>query len=354
MNEEVLDKYITRRQFILNGFIMTSHRQRLQPDHRMECYAYPTSIFYDNFYPITDESFADIASTSETEGAHQSIFECDAHIGSHCRDLSTIAYSSSGPSLQSEMNQTENANIIGPPSSKNLSCLIPSYHAGDHQINVPSMIHDQYNSISKSFYQKRKENNFKIFHERFSNGLSSRRGFLVSCETKNKFISAHQAEFQFAKALLMKIMASVNQIARDVICPGDRQANGTFQGLARRIQDAQSDGEDQGFLTDKQNSLIFQLSGFFLRKELHYRRIAAGVKSFYKFSNLDNEFASHGWCHVMHAGVKESFYKNVQGQANFKLSMFEPMGCFGLISFSVFFSQIGDCRVLSPHLLPLR
>ncbi|KAF9670073.1 hypothetical protein SADUNF_Sadunf13G0030600 [Salix dunnii] len=90
----------------------------------------------------------------------------------------------------------------------------------------------------------------------------------------NKFISAHQVEFQFAKTLLMKILASVNQIARDVICPGDRQANGTFQGLARRIQDAQSDEEDQGFLTDKQNSLIFQLSGFFLRKELHYRSIA--------------------------------------------------------------------------------
>ncbi|KAJ6692656.1 HVA22-LIKE PROTEINS [Salix purpurea] len=60
----------------------------------------------------------------------------------------------------------------------------------------------------------------------------------------NKFVSAHQAEFQFAKSLLMKTLASVNQIARDVIRPGDRQANGTFQGPARRIQDAQSDGED--------------------------------------------------------------------------------------------------------------
>ncbi|XP_011048829.1 PREDICTED: HVA22-like protein k [Populus euphratica] len=60
----------------------------------------------------------------------------------------------------------------------------------------------------------------------------------------NKFVSAHQAEFQFAKALLMKILASVNQIARDVIRPGGRQANGTFQGPARRIQDSQSDGED--------------------------------------------------------------------------------------------------------------
>ncbi|KAJ6310638.1 hypothetical protein OIU76_015375 [Salix suchowensis] len=60
----------------------------------------------------------------------------------------------------------------------------------------------------------------------------------------NKFVSAHQAEFQFAKSLLMKTLASVNQIARDVIRPGGRQANGTFQGPARRIQDAQSDGED--------------------------------------------------------------------------------------------------------------
>ncbi|KAI5577217.1 hypothetical protein POPTR_009G113400v4 [Populus trichocarpa] len=60
----------------------------------------------------------------------------------------------------------------------------------------------------------------------------------------NKFVSAHQAEFRFAKALLMKILASVNQIARDVIRPGGRQANGTFQGPARRIQDSQSDGED--------------------------------------------------------------------------------------------------------------
>ncbi|CAK7329733.1 unnamed protein product [Dovyalis caffra] len=60
----------------------------------------------------------------------------------------------------------------------------------------------------------------------------------------NKFVSAHQAEFQFAKSILMKILVSVKQIARDVIHPGNRQANGAFQGPARRIQDSQSDAED--------------------------------------------------------------------------------------------------------------
>ncbi|KAF9664531.1 hypothetical protein SADUNF_Sadunf16G0028400 [Salix dunnii] len=88
------------QSYFNESFIMTSRHQRLQPYHHMEFYAYPTDVFDDDFYPTTDESFANIAGTSETEDPHQNIFEFDAHIDSHCRDLSTIASSSSGPSLQ--------------------------------------------------------------------------------------------------------------------------------------------------------------------------------------------------------------------------------------------------------------
>ena len=78
---------------------MTSRRQRLQPDHHIKSYAYLTGVFYDDFCPAMDESFVGAASSSDVDDAHQSIFECDVHIGSHCRDLSIIVSSSSSPNL---------------------------------------------------------------------------------------------------------------------------------------------------------------------------------------------------------------------------------------------------------------
>ena len=79
---------------------MTSHCQRLQPDHHIKSYVYPKGVFGDDFCPVTNESFVDVANYSEVKDANTSIFECDAYIGSHSRDISTIASSSSSPSLQ--------------------------------------------------------------------------------------------------------------------------------------------------------------------------------------------------------------------------------------------------------------
>ncbi|KAG8637822.1 HVA22-like protein k isoform X2 [Manihot esculenta] len=58
-----------------------------------------------------------------------------------------------------------------------------------------------------------------------------------------KFVSTHQAEFKFAKALFLKVMASVHHMVQDLVHPGQREASGAFRGPARRIQDSQSDDE---------------------------------------------------------------------------------------------------------------
>ena len=49
---------------------MTSHRQRLQPDHHIESYDYPTGVFDDAFCPAANDFFASGASSSNIEGAH--------------------------------------------------------------------------------------------------------------------------------------------------------------------------------------------------------------------------------------------------------------------------------------------
>lgn len=92
---------------------MTSHRQRLQPDHHIETYAYPTDVFVDDLFHVGDEVFATSASSSNVEDAHQCILECDACINSHFKDHPTIVSLSSGSSLRAEMNQTDNANMSG-------------------------------------------------------------------------------------------------------------------------------------------------------------------------------------------------------------------------------------------------
>ena len=65
---------------------MTSHRQRLQPDHRIESYACPTGVFDDDFGAGVNDFFVDGASSSNDGGARQSIFECDTYVDSHYRD----------------------------------------------------------------------------------------------------------------------------------------------------------------------------------------------------------------------------------------------------------------------------
>ncbi|KAF9675715.1 hypothetical protein SADUNF_Sadunf09G0061300 [Salix dunnii] len=106
-----------------------SRRQRRQPDHHIVYYAYPTGVFDDDFSPVTGESLVGVPSSSNIQDAHQSIFECDAHSDSDISDLSAIASSSFVPSLQSEMNQTGNASMIGPSSSKIFSLPASSNQA---------------------------------------------------------------------------------------------------------------------------------------------------------------------------------------------------------------------------------
>ncbi|EXB63601.1 hypothetical protein L484_026940 [Morus notabilis] len=56
----------------------------------------------------------------------------------------------------------------------------------------------------------------------------------------SKFVSAHGAELQFAKTLLMKALEFANGLVRDVIRPVQRQADGVIEGP----QDSESDKED--------------------------------------------------------------------------------------------------------------
>ncbi|KAJ6776846.1 hypothetical protein OIU74_000925 [Salix koriyanagi] len=143
---------------------MTSRRQREQSDHHIEYYPYPSTVFNDEIYPITDdidpvadESFVDVAASLDTESTHQTGFDCDTHVGFHYKDPSAIASSSSAPSLISKSYQIERADITTPLSSNNLSSLVSNYQTEDQPINVPSIIPDQYNIIGQSFYQKKRK-----------------------------------------------------------------------------------------------------------------------------------------------------------------------------------------------------
>ena len=104
-----------------------------------------------------DESFVGVSSSLDIEGAHQSLFYHDAHIGFHHEDPSAIASSSSGPNLRSKSHGTEHPNIITPLSSDNLSSPVSNCQAEDQPINVPSIIPDQYNIIGQSSYQKKRK-----------------------------------------------------------------------------------------------------------------------------------------------------------------------------------------------------
>ncbi|KAI8016698.1 HVA22-like protein k [Camellia lanceoleosa] len=51
-----------------------------------------------------------------------------------------------------------------------------------------------------------------------------------------KLTSAHQAEIQFAKTLVMKILVSANQMASDIFHPVQRQANSAIEGPTTQVQ----------------------------------------------------------------------------------------------------------------------
>ena len=136
---------------------MTSRRQRQQPIHHIGCYIYPPSVSNDDFHHVAEENFLSVRSYSNAECTDVNTFECNEHIGSHFRDASAIASSSSDPSLRSGQNQTKNAITIDPSSSVNLSSTISNNQAEHHPINIPSMIHSQYNNVGQSSYQKKRK-----------------------------------------------------------------------------------------------------------------------------------------------------------------------------------------------------
>ncbi|KAK6282412.1 hypothetical protein POUND7_016237 [Theobroma cacao] len=59
-----------------------------------------------------------------------------------------------------------------------------------------------------------------------------------------KFISAHQSEINFVRALFVKLMASVNQIVWNLIHPVQGQPNRSIEGPRQVDSDAGSDSED--------------------------------------------------------------------------------------------------------------
>ena len=145
---------------------MTSRRQREQPDHHIEYY--PSTTFNNDFFsitdesdPITDESFLTVSTSLNTENTHQTLFDYDAHIGFHYEDPSTIASSSSGPSLISKPYEPQRANIITPSSSNILTSLVSSYQTEeDLPLNVSSIIPNQYNINGQCSYQKKRKRKF--------------------------------------------------------------------------------------------------------------------------------------------------------------------------------------------------
>ncbi|KAF3435613.1 hypothetical protein FNV43_RR22704 [Rhamnella rubrinervis] len=57
----------------------------------------------------------------------------------------------------------------------------------------------------------------------------------------SKFVSAHQSEIQFAKSILMKILAPVKNVVHP---PARRHANAAIEGPSRQVQDSESDKEE--------------------------------------------------------------------------------------------------------------
>ncbi|XP_048424861.1 HVA22-like protein k [Pyrus x bretschneideri] len=77
-------------------------------------------------------------------------------------------------------------------------------------------------------------NHLRPFFQRHQVRLDQAVDFIYGQMTK--FISSHQGELQFAKALFMKVVASVRGIV-----PGQRQSNRAIEGPAKESQDTESD-----------------------------------------------------------------------------------------------------------------
>ncbi|KAJ6728545.1 hypothetical protein OIU74_006575 [Salix koriyanagi] len=136
---------------------MASRRQRHQPIHDIGFYTYPPTVLDDELYGVTDETSVDVPSSLNLEIARDNIFYLRPYIDSHLRDFSTVASSSSVPSLRLEANQTTYTNITDPSSSNNLSHLTLDHQVEAHQNVVPSMIDGHYNSTGQSTYQKKRK-----------------------------------------------------------------------------------------------------------------------------------------------------------------------------------------------------
>ncbi|GAB4853924.1 hypothetical protein Ancab_018133 [Ancistrocladus abbreviatus] len=59
-----------------------------------------------------------------------------------------------------------------------------------------------------------------------------------------RFVSAHQAEFQFAKKLVLNVLTAAHQMVRDILHPMPRTANRAIGGPPRHAQDSNSESEE--------------------------------------------------------------------------------------------------------------
>ncbi|KAL6517276.1 hypothetical protein OROMI_032977 [Orobanche minor] len=60
-----------------------------------------------------------------------------------------------------------------------------------------------------------------------------------------KFVSNHEAEFHIAKKIVLKILLSANSVIREIIHPGQRQANGlAIEGPPERVETSESEDEE--------------------------------------------------------------------------------------------------------------
>ncbi|XP_043708596.1 HVA22-like protein k [Telopea speciosissima] len=56
-----------------------------------------------------------------------------------------------------------------------------------------------------------------------------------------KFINAHQSEFQFARAVIMNIVASGNKVLRNIVHPAKRGGHRAIEGPTSQMEDSNTD-----------------------------------------------------------------------------------------------------------------
>ncbi|XP_042508754.1 HVA22-like protein k [Macadamia integrifolia] len=59
-----------------------------------------------------------------------------------------------------------------------------------------------------------------------------------------KFISAHQSEIQFTRAMIVKLMASASQVLRDIVHPVKPQGRRAIEGPTRQTEDSGTERDD--------------------------------------------------------------------------------------------------------------